>query len=116
MENNKECYRISFKPTNRHYKRLMEAEAKRIDKFISPIEKQFIADLMDDRNMSYAEIYKFHHGRFIESLRLAYKTVKPKYVSVNPKYFFEMYAQSKPKIRIGWGKRLATWFKKLFHA
>lgn len=115
MENNKECYMANFKPTNRHFKRLMESEAKHLDRILRVPEKQFVRDLFkEDSPYPYPVLYRFYHGRFKQALKLALETVKPKYITVNPKYFYEMYAQSKPVKKVGWWKQFINWVKNLF--
>ena len=116
MENNKLCYAANFKPTNRHFKRLMESEARHLDRILKVVERNFVRDLLGENNISYSDLYKLYHGRFKQALKLAIETVQPKYITVNPKYFFEMYAQSKPAPGIGWFKAIVNWLKKLFHA
>ena len=113
MENNKLCYTANFKPTNRHWKRLMESEARHLDRFLRVVEKNFIRDMFKEDNLSYPVLYSFYHGRFKQALKLAIETVKPRYIIVNPKYFYEMYAQGKPTVYLGFWKRIVNWFKKL---
>ena len=79
-------------PTNRHDRRQMDIESKKIMSFLSPIEDLMIAQIFRAEGMDYATLYRYYSGIYSDMILGMKKGIRLKYLTVNEYYFKETYS------------------------
>ena len=88
-----------YRADNRKMKRAMTHEFNRLTLKTAEVEALFgSAVFWDAPNMTYDDFYKTYLGLYIEKLDYINRKLKPKYITLNPEYFKQMYAPEEDMI------------------
>lgn len=88
-----------IKAPNRHHKRAMEKEAKKLLENLTVLEMWFLNELFNDEvDATYKQLYNHYWQQYEDEIERLGRIVKPKYFTINSDYFWQQYGPvEKPK-------------------